>query len=113
MVWLRAAGRVPDDPVLHQAVTLMMSDITALSAGLTPHGVPVGGEHLGDHPWDGVSVDHAMWFHRPASADRWLLYAMRSPTASSGRGLVVADVFSQDGRCVGSFTQEGLYFPGR
>lgn len=113
MVWLRAAGTVPSDPVLNQAVTLMMSDITALSASLVPQGVPVGGEHLGDHPWDGVSIDHAMWFHRPAPADQWLLYAQRSPTASSGRGLTVADVFDEGGRCVGSFVQEGLFFLDR
>ncbi|MBF6353037.1 thioesterase family protein [Nocardia higoensis] len=111
MVWLRAEAAMPDDQLLHQAMTLLMSDITALSAGLAPHGVPVGGEHLGEQPWDGVSIDHAMWFHRPARADGWLLYVQRSPSAFAGRGLIVGEVFDESGRCVGSFTQEGLYFP--
>lgn len=109
MAWLRAAGPLPDQPVTHAAWALLMSDITALAAGLAAHDVPVGGEHLGDRPWGAVSLDHAMWFHRPARADEWLLYAQRSPSSSDGRGLVVADVFTVDGRCVGSFTQEGLF----
>ncbi|MFC0316139.1 acyl-CoA thioesterase [Gordonia phosphorivorans] len=109
MVWLRAAGDAGDRPEVHAALILLMADITALAAGLAAHDVPIGGEHLGDRPWGAVSLDHAMWFHRAARADEWLLYAQRSPTSAAGRGLVVGDVFTRDGRCVGSFTQEGLF----
>ena len=33
-----------------------------------------------------VSLDHAMWFHRPFRADEWLLYVQDTPSASSGAG---------------------------
>ena len=33
-----------------------------------------------------ASLDHAMWFHRPFRADRWLLYCMESPNASGRAG---------------------------
>ena len=45
-----------------------------------------------------ASLDHAVWFHRPFRADEWWLYDQVSPSASGGRGLVLARVFTQDGR---------------
>jgi acyl-CoA thioesterase-2 len=55
-----------------------------------------------------ASIDHAMWFHRPARVDEWLLYATDSPSASGARGLARGSVFSRDGRLVASTSQEGL-----
>ncbi|KAL0347812.1 UNVERIFIED_CONTAM: Acyl-CoA thioesterase 2 [Sesamum calycinum] len=36
-----------------------------------------------------VSLDHAMWFHRPFRADDWLLYVIDSPNAHSARALLL------------------------
>jgi acyl-CoA thioesterase-2 len=55
-----------------------------------------------------ASIDHAMWFHRPARVDEWLLYAMDSPSASGSRGFSRGSVFTRAGVLVGSTAQEGL-----
>jgi acyl-CoA thioesterase-2 len=49
-----------------------------------------------------------VWFHRPFRADEWWLYDQASPSASGGRGLAIARVFTEDGRLVASVAQEGL-----
>ena len=53
-----------------------------------------------------ASLDHAMWWHRPARVDEWLLYVQESPTASGGRGLSQGRIFTRDGRLVASVAQE-------
>jgi acyl-CoA thioesterase-2 len=55
-----------------------------------------------------ASLDHAMWWHRPARADEWLLFVQDAPTAQGGRGLTGAWVFAEDGRLVASVAQEGM-----
>ncbi|MGH8970120.1 MAG: acyl-CoA thioesterase [Actinomycetes bacterium] len=102
-VWLRASGRLPEDPSLHAAVLAYASDLTLLAVSLVPHGI-----YLGDPRLQPASLDHAMWFHRPAAADEWLLYDQVSPSASGGRGLSTGRVFTADGRLVASVVQEGL-----
>ena len=108
--WHRMAGRLPDDPLLHQALLVYLSDVTTLAAALVPHGMPLGVEQVDGVAWDGVSLDHAVWFHRPARADDWLMFAQQSPSASGGRGLIRADVFSGSGALVASVAQEGMFF---
>jgi acyl-CoA thioesterase-2 len=49
-----------------------------------------------------------MWFHRPFRADRWLLYAQDSPSASGARGLARGEMYTEDGSLVVSVVQEGL-----
>ena len=49
-----------------------------------------------------------MWFHRPARADEWVLYAEQSPSAQSGRGLSQGRMFTAHGRLVASVAQEGM-----
>jgi acyl-CoA thioesterase-2 len=107
-IWQRVPEPMPDDPVLHQAMLLYASDVTQLAAALVPHGVPIGLDALGDRVYDGVSVDHAVWFHRPARADTWLLFEQSAPSAGLGRAFTRADVFTQDGTLVASVAQEGL-----
>ncbi len=102
-VWLRAAGSLPDDPVLHQAVLAYASDFSLLGTALLPHGLSFLQKQV-----QAASLDHAMWFHREFRADEWLLYAMDSPSASNGRGLARGSFFTRDGRLVASVAQEGL-----
>jgi acyl-CoA thioesterase II len=107
-VWYRIPARLPDDPVLHQALLLYASDVMQLAAALVPHGMPVGREELDGVVWDGVSLDHALWWHRPARADEWLLFEQCSPIAATGRALTRAEVFTATGDLVATVVQEGL-----
>jgi acyl-CoA thioesterase-2 len=102
-VWLRASGRLPDDPAVHAAVLAYSSDLTLLAATLVPHGTFIGDPRL--RP---ASLDHAMWFHRPVRADEWLLYDQVSPSAAGGRGLATGRLFTRAGSLVTVVVQEGL-----
>jgi acyl-CoA thioesterase-2 len=55
-----------------------------------------------------ASIDHAMWFHRSARVDEWLLYVTDSPSASGARGFARGSIFARDGRLIASTCQEGL-----
>jgi len=103
MIWLRVEGDLPDDPLLHVCLMTYASDLTLLDPVLTGHGL-----FWSDGRTMGASLDHAMWFHRPFRADRWLLYVQESPVAYGGRGLARGQVFTEDGQLVVSVMQEGL-----
>lgn len=102
-VWLRATDRLPDDPLVHQAVLAYLSDMTLFDTALFPHGTSVFNRTM-----QVASLDHAMWFHRPFRADDWLLYAQDSPSSSGSRGFTRGLIFNYAGDLVASATQEGL-----
>ncbi len=102
-LWIRIAGRMSDDPIIQNAAFTYASDLTLLGSALTPHGLHIGSPRVAP-----ASLDHTIWFHRPFRADEWWLYDQYSPSASGGRGLALARVFSEDGRLVASVAQEGL-----
>jgi acyl-CoA thioesterase II len=102
-VWMRATGRLPDEPAIHQCVLAYASDMMLLDAALIPHGLSVFSENI-----MAASLDHALWFHRPFRADEWLLYAQDSPNLSDSRGFSRGLIFAIDGTLVASVAQEGL-----
>jgi acyl-CoA thioesterase-2 len=101
-VWIKAIGRLPDDPNLHRAALAYASDYTILEPILRRHGLPwiTPGLKI-------ASLDHAMWFHRFGRVDEWMLYTQESPTATGGRGLALGRIFSRDGVLLASVAQEG------
>jgi acyl-CoA thioesterase II len=103
VVWLRADGDLPDDPLLHVCLMTYASDMTLLDTVLLAHGMSWSDGNIA-----GASLDHAMWFHRPFRADQWLLYVQDSPIASGGRGLARGEVYTREGELVVSVVQEGL-----
>jgi len=102
-VWMRAIGELPDDPLVHEAVLAYASDYSLLESILRRHGKGWRTPGL-----RAASLDHAMWFHRPARADQWLLYAQHSPSAQGGRGLGIGRMFTADGTLVATVAQEGM-----
>jgi len=105
-VWIRATGKLPDDPDIHRSVLAYASDMTLLDTALYPHGRSVF-----DRDVLAASLDHALWFHRPFRVDDWLLYNEDSPSASGGRGFSRGSLFSRDGKLIASVAQEGLIRP--
>jgi len=102
-IWVRATGRLPDEPAIHQCVLAYASDMTLLDAALIPHGRTVFSDDI-----MAASLDHALWFHRPFRADEWLLYAQDSPSLADSRGFSRGLIFASDGTLVASVAQEGL-----
>jgi acyl-CoA thioesterase II len=102
-VWIRATGRLPDEPAIHQCVLAYASDMMLLDAALIPHGKSVFSEDI-----MAASLDHALWFHRPFRADEWLLYAQDSPSLAGSRGFSRGLIFAGNGTLVASVAQEGM-----
>ncbi len=102
-VWVRAVGQVPDDRAIQSSILAYISDMTLLDTSLFPHGASVFHRDI-----QAASLDHAMWFHRPAKLDDWMLYSQDSPAATGGRGLSRGNLYDRQGRLIASTAQEGL-----
>ena len=104
--WFRTVAPLPsieENPALHRAVIAYASDYTLLGTSALPHGLSwMRGELVG------ASLDHAIWFHRPARADEWLLYATDAPWSGGGRGFNRGRIFNRQGELVASVAQEGM-----
>jgi len=102
-VWLKCKVELPDEPVIHRAAMAYSSDYTILEPALRRHGLAWATPGL-----KMASLDHAMWWHRPARADEWLLYVEDSPSAQGGRGLARARIYRRDGALAATVSQEGM-----
>jgi acyl-CoA thioesterase-2 len=102
-VWMKSDSVMGDDPYEHFATLAYASDFNFIPTALHPHAVSVTQKDM-----QVASLDHSIWFHRPFRMDEWLLYAIDSPNAGGGRGLVRGQFFNQKGELVASTTQEGL-----
>ncbi len=97
-VWLRCAEDLPDDPVVAAAVQTYVSDIFT-GAGSLPSSA---GRYQS-------SLDHAVWFHRPARAGQWLLMDLHARAVARGRGHYTGGLWTEEGALVASLAQETLY----
>lgn len=102
-MWVRVAGRLPDDPATQACVLTYLSDMGPVGAARRA-GPP-------DIPTMRASLDHVLWFHRRARADEWLLYDLEAVSLSGARGLARGLVHTADGRLVMTISQEALLRP--
>jgi len=102
-VWIKSLGDLPDSQQLHTAALAYASDYSILESIYRRHGI------AWSHPGlKSASLDHAMWFHRPARVDQWMLYVQESPSAQGGRGLALGKIFSSRGELLATVAQEGM-----
>jgi acyl-CoA thioesterase-2 len=102
-VWFKANGVMPADLRVHKYLLAYASDFNFLPTALQPHGRSFMAPTM-----QVATIDHAMWFHHDFRFDDWLLYAVDSPAASGGRGLVQGQFFSRDGKLVATTIQQGV-----
>jgi acyl-CoA thioesterase-2 len=96
--WLRCTSELPDDPLLHAAVLAYTSDISSALIPFETEGTSTG-----------PSLDHAVWFHRPARMDGWVWQELTPRTVAGGRGWYTVTVYAPDGTRIASVTQEQLF----
>jgi len=94
----RCTVPLPDDDLVHSCVLTYLSDI---SSGLIPLEK--------DGTATGASLDHALWFHRQARMDDWVLVDLVPHTVAAGRGWYTGAVYGADGVRVASIAQEALF----
>lgn len=105
-LWIRVPDTLPDrvraDPLLAQCLLAYISDWTILD----PVQVGIG------KTWQQLdvmaSLDHGIWFHRPADLSDWLLFDQQSGSATGGRGVATGTVYNRDGTLVATVIQEGF-----
>lgn len=102
-MWTRINGAMGDDPADHVAGLAYLSDHTLIDHVLLPHG-----HRYQDGEFQDASLDHAMWFHRPARADEWLLFDQTPEVTSGARGLASGRFYDRNGELVATCVQEGL-----
>ena len=98
-LWLRAKEAFPDDPVLHRCALAYFSDIGVVGSARPPESTL---------PFGGASLDHAVWFHRPARADEWILFSVAPVSTAGARGLAMGSMHTRDGTLVATIAQEAL-----
>jgi acyl-CoA thioesterase-2 len=103
-VWIRFARKIPvEDEVLARCLLAYASDMGVVSTSLLPHADTLTRDRV-----QMASLDHALWIHRPAPLDDWMLFHKHTSTATGARGLAHAAFYDRQGTLVASVSQEGL-----
>lgn len=101
--WVRCNENLPADPLIHQCALAFASDLGLLATSLLPHPASLFSGEV--YP---ASMDHSIWFHRPAKFNEWHHYTTDSPWAGGGRGFCRGAMYDQQGQLVASVCQEGM-----
>jgi acyl-CoA thioesterase II len=96
--WLKCTEELPDDPLVHAAVLTYTSDISSALIRFESEGFSTG-----------PSLDHAVWFHRPAQMDEWHWQELVPRTVADGRGWYTVAIYAPDGTRVATVAQEQLF----
>jgi acyl-CoA thioesterase-2 len=104
--WMRLPRDIGDNAALHSAMLAYASDYLLLDMAIRNH----------PHPADytsvaAVSVDHAIWLHRPVRFDQWHLYTQETEAIAGHRALVRGTIRDAAGHVVASTAQEVLIRP--
>lgn len=108
LVWARYPRDLGDDPRMHACALAYLSDTNAMEAVATAHPKGLPAEDAWDQTYMTASLDHAMWFHRPAKANDWVLFDLDGHGILRTRGLATGHVFTADGQHIATIAQEGL-----
>ncbi len=106
--WMRMREPVPDDPLLRACAFAYLSDDLPTEGAvlLHPDHRSVTSEGDFDRTFMSASLDHAIWFHRPADPAQWHLHELRGHNLRGARGLTLGEIMAADGTHVATIAQE-------
>jgi acyl-CoA thioesterase-2 len=105
--WMRVPRDVGDDPLLHAALLTYASDFFLMDMVFRAHPAATGPGRS-----NGLSLDHAIWFHRPVRFDQWHLHTQEAVAVVGDRGLARGAIHDDEGRLAATVMQEVLVLPG-
>lgn len=108
LAWLRIPETPADDPVVAAAALAYLSDDLATDSVRSQQQAADG---VSGHHWDGISLDHAVWFHQPVPGNEWQLHDFRCEGVGVPRGLARGQIFAADGTHLATVTQQVLLRP--
>ncbi len=104
--WMRLPREIDDRPGVHSAVLAYASDYLLVDMALRNHPQPVSYGSLA-----ALSLDHAIWFHRPTRFDEWHLYTQEMVAVTGHRAMIRGTIRDAEGHVVATTAQEVLVRP--
>lgn len=104
--WMRLPHPIAGTHLLHAALLAYASDFFLMDMIFRAHPADLGPGRA-----NGVSLDHAIWFHRPTCFDQWHLHTQEAVAIVGDRGLARGSIHDHDGRLVATVMQEVLVRP--
>lgn len=109
VAWMRMTDTIGGDPVLQACALAYLSDDLATEAVVALHPErPDGDGDAFEAGFMSASLDHAIWFHRPAVVDDWHIHDFTSHGYLSSRGLAIGHILTANGTHMATVAQEVL-----
>lgn len=102
-LWAKLNGKIPLTLAEQQCLLLYFSDFHCLPTMLFPHGKGALEQSVRM-----ATLEHSFHFYRPFDFHQWLAFALETQNSSNARGICHGSVFSQEGKRIASYCQEGL-----
>jgi acyl-CoA thioesterase-2 len=103
---MRPPRPVEGDQLLQAALLAYGSDFFLMDMIFRAHP-----SEMGPGRANGLSVDHAIWFHRAVQFDDWHLHTQEAVAVLGDRGLARGAIHDLEGRLVATDMQEVLVRP--
>tara|TARA_X000000368_G_C23013958_1_gene704779 strand:+ start:164 stop:1024 length:861 start_codon:yes stop_codon:yes gene_type:complete len=103
LMWMRVQGQLEAEDSLHEVGLAYLADLGMDANAVLPHG-----HRWGDDQLTVASLDHSIWFHRPARVDTWLFSNQRVEVTRGGRGMASGRFYDTSGQLLATCMQEGL-----
>ncbi len=104
--WMRLPRDIGDRPAVHSAMLAYASDYLLLDMASRSHP-----EKVDYATFSAVSLDHAIWLHRPVRFDEWHLHTQETVSVAGHRAFIRGLIHDAGGHLVASTAQEVLVRP--